>query len=76
MLQRQICGACGVARGVDIAYQGKLASTDSPIQISAVFSMTDFLPETHRRTTGHCSQQAIVDLDHLLNCLTGDPVSC
>ena len=76
MLQQQIYDVCGGAHEVDIAYRGKLTSTGSPIQASApVFSITNSFLETHRSTTGHCPQQAVVDLDHLLDCLTGNPIT-
>lgn len=34
MLRRQIYGACGGAREVDIAYRDTLTNTDSPIRAS------------------------------------------
>lgn len=77
MPQRRIYGAYGGARGVDIACRGKPTNTDSPIRsLVPVTSVTIVFSETHCSTTGHGPQQATVDLDHLLDRLTSNPISC
>jgi hypothetical protein len=74
MPRRQRCGACVGARGGDIACPGMRASIGSPIACQHA-SPSPPLSGTYSSATSHGSQQAVVDLNDLLDCLTRYPVS-
>ena len=77
-LQRRRYGACVGVRGGDIACLGMRASIGSPVlhQYSGSFLSSCRGGDcTYSSATSHGSQQAVVDLNDLLDRLTGYPVS-
>lgn len=76
MLLPLIFGACGEVHAVDIASLDTLANTDNPTKVpDQPQSINSPRFVTYCSTSGHCSQQTVVNLYHLLHSLTGNPVS-
>jgi hypothetical protein len=74
MPRRPRCGACVGARADDIACRGMRASIGSPIHVNLSFRFQS--PTcTYSSATSHGSQQAVVDLNDLLDRLTCYPIS-
>ena len=77
MLPRRRYGACGGAREVDIACRGRLTNTDNPVRaLVSVCRVHLILTLPYRSTPSHRTQQAIVNFNNLLDCLTRNPISC
>jgi hypothetical protein len=76
MRRRQRYGACGGARADDIACPGMRASIGSPIVYQhPPWSSRLNVMVSYGSATSHSSQQAVVDLNDLLDRLTRYPIS-